>query len=135
MKLVPKKVRKNVGTNPVARAMARAQLRQAILDQKIQLYLLEEGAPCAVICYMIAQMLSVMIEAAELDKSVGTDNPEVRVMRGAVSACEQMIEKDKFARLNIVALEQGLEAAYALNMRLDPTAFNRAWNSKPRLMP
>ena len=135
MKLVPKKVRKDVGMNPVARAMARAHLRQALLDQKIQLYLLEEGAPCAAICSMIAQMLSVMIEAAGLDKSVGTDSPEVRVMRGAVSACEQMIEKDKFARLNIVALEQGLEAAYALNMRLDPAAFNRAWNSKPRLMP
>lgn len=135
MKLVPKKVRKNVGMNPVARAVARAKLRQALLDQKIQLYLLEEGAPCAVVCFMISQMLSVMIEAAQLDKSVGTDNPEVRVMRGAVSACEQMIEKDKFARINLVALEQGLEAAYALNMRLDPAAFNRAWNSKPRYLP
>lgn len=131
---MPKKVRREVGMNPIARAVARANLRQALLDQKIQLYLMQEGAPCASECFMIAQLLSVMIEAAGLDKKVGTDNPEVRVMRGAVSACEQMIEKDKFARMNIVALEQGLEAAYALNMRLDPVAFNKAWNSKPRLM-
>lgn len=132
MKLVPKKVSKHVGMNPVARAIARAALKQALLDQKIQLYLLEDGAPCASICFMIAQMLSALIEAAELDKKVGTDNVDVRVMRGAISACEQMIETDRFARMNIVALEQGLDAAFALNMRVSPEAFNRAWNSKPR---
>ncbi len=134
MKLVPKKVSKNTGMNPVARAIARAALKQALLDQKIQLYLLEEGAPCAGICFMIAQMLSALIEAAELDKKVGTDNVDVRVMRGAISACEQMIETDRFARINIVALEKGLDAAFALNMRVSPEAFNRAWNSKPRIM-
>lgn len=133
MKLVPKKVSKNTGMNPVARAIARAALKQALLDQKIQLYLLAEGAPCAGICFMIAQMLSALIEAAELDKKVGTDNVDVRVMRGAISACEQMIETDRFARINIVALEKGLDAAYALNMLVSPEAFNKAWNSKPRI--
>ena len=82
---------------------------------------------------MIAQMLSALIEAAELDKTVGTDNVDVRVMRGAISACEQMIETDRFARINIVALEKGLDAAFALNARVSPDAFNRAWNSKPRI--
>ncbi len=134
MKLVPKKVSKNTGMNPVARAIARAKLKQALLDQKIQLYLLGDGAPCAGICFMIAQMLSALIEAAELDKTVGTDNVDVRVMRGAISACEQMIETDRFARINIVALEKGLDAAFALNARVSPEAFNRAWNSKPRVM-
>lgn len=133
MKLVPTKVRKHAGMNPVARAIARAKLKQALLDQKIQLYLLDDGAPCASICIMIAQMLSALIEAADIDKSVGTDNAEVRVMRGAISACEQMIDKDKFSRLNIVALERGLDAAFELNARVSPEAFNRAWNSKPRI--
>lgn len=118
--------------NPVARAIARAKLKQALTDQKIQLYLLEDGAACASECFMIAQMLSALVEAAELDKSVGTDNPEVRVMRGAISACEQMMQLDKFSRLNIVALERGLDAAFELNMRISPEAFNKAWNSKPR---
>ena len=109
MKLVPKKVSKSAGTNPVARAIARNILRQAIVDQKIQLYMLEDGAPCAGICVMIAQMLSVLIEAAAIDKTVGTDNADVRVMRGAISACEQMIA------------------------RVSPHAFNQAWSSKPRI--
>lgn len=134
MKLVPKKVSKNTGMNPVARAIARAALQQALRDQKIQLYMLDEGAPCAGICVIIAQMLSALIEAAELDKSVGTDSVDVRVMRGAISACEQMSETDRFSRINIVALEQGLDAAYALNARVSPEAFNKAWNSKPRIM-
>jgi hypothetical protein len=133
MKLVPKKVNKQAGTNPVARAIARNILRQAIVDQKIQLYLLEDGAPCAEICFMIAQMLSVLIEAAALDKTVGTDHADVRVMRGAISACDQMIQTDRFSRMNIVALEKGLDAAYAMNARVSPHAFNRAWNSKPRI--
>lgn len=130
---MPKKVSKSAGTNPVARAIARNILRQAIVDQKIQLYMLEDGAPCAGICVMIAQMLSVLIEAAAIDKTVGTDNADVRVMRGAISACEQMIETDRFARINIVALEKGLDAAYAMNARVSPHAFNKAWSSKPRI--
>jgi hypothetical protein len=134
MKLVPKKVNRAAGMNPVARAIARNTLRQAIVDQKIQLYLMEDGAPCEDVCLMIAQMLSVLIEAAALDKAVGLDNAHVRVMRGAISACEQMIQTNKFVRMNIVALEQGLDAAYALNATVSPTAFNRAWNSKPRIM-
>ena len=129
---MPTKVKKSTGMNPVARAIARAKLKQALLDQKIQLYLLEDGAPCASICFMIGQMLSALIEAAEIDRRVGTDNPEVRIMRGAISACEQMIQTDKFSRMNIVALERGLDAAFELNARVSPEAFNRAWNSKPR---
>lgn len=133
MKLVPKKVSRSVGTNPIARAVARAQLRRALLDQKIELYLLEDGAPCAGVCIMIAQMLSAIIEAAEIDKKVGTDNVEVRVMRGAISACEQMLVADKFARINVVALEKGLDAAFELHARVAPEAFNKAWNAKPRV--
>lgn len=131
---MPKKVKRLTGTNPVARAIARNSLKNAITDQKIQLYLMEDGVPCADVCVMIAQMLSVLIEAAALDKNVGLDNAHVRVMRGAISACEQMIETDKFVRMNIVALEQGLDAAYALNAKVSPNAFNQAWNSKPRIM-
>lgn len=134
MKLVPTKVRRSTGMNPIARAVARAKLKQALLDQKIQLYLLEDGAPCASVCFMIAQMLSALIEAAELDKGVGTDNSDVRIMRGAISACEQMIDADRFSRINIVSLERGLDAAFALNARVSPEAFNRAWNSKPRIV-
>lgn len=134
MKLVPTKVKKNTGMNPAARAIARQKLKEALTAQKIQLYLLEEGAACAGICFMIAQMLSALIEAAELDKAVGTDNSDVRIMRGAISACEQMMETDRFARINIVSLDKGLDAAFALNLRVSPEAFNRAWNSKPRIM-
>lgn len=133
MKLVPTKVKKTTGMNPVARAIARQKLKDALTAQKIQLYLLEEGAACAGICFMIAQMLSALIEAAELDKTVGTDSSDVRIMRGAISACEQMMETDRFARINLVSLDKGLDAAFALNMRVSPEAFNRAWNSKPRI--
>jgi hypothetical protein len=134
MKLVPKKVRASTGMNPVARAVARNILRQAIVDQKIQLYLMQDGDSCAEICFMIGQMLSVLVEAAALDKTVGTDHADVRVMRGAISACEQMVEKDRFSRINIVSLERGLDAAYAMNARLSPYAFNKAWNAKPRIV-
>lgn len=131
---MPKRTNKNMGTNPIARAIARKILQQALVDQKIQLYLLQDGDPCAGMCFMIGQMLSVLVEAAALDKTIDPDDPDVRVMRGAISACEQMIETDKFLRINIVALEKGLDAAYAMNARVSPYAFNRAWNSKPRII-
>jgi hypothetical protein len=134
MKLVPKKVRSATGMNPVARAVAQNILRQAIVDQKIQLYLMQDGDPCADTCFMIAQMLSVLIEAAMLDKTVGADHADVRVMRGTISACDQMIKTDRFSRINIVSLEKGLDAAYAMNSRVSPRTFNKVWNAKPRVV-
>lgn len=133
MKLTPRKVPRRVGMNPVARAVARAQLRDAVRSQKIALYLWPEGAECAADVALIGQMFAVLAEAAALDPNVGAAAPEVRVLRGASSACEQLMHSNRWHPRHRPALEVALDAALAVNARLNPEIFNRVWNSRPRL--
>lgn len=126
--LMPKRVKRNVGMNPIARAVARENLRRAILDQKIQLYVTAEGAECLGMCVPIQQVLTALVMAADMDEKVGTDNREVKLMRGAISACEQMIANNSYRRINITSLEQALDCAVELNARVKPELFNKAWN-------
>lgn len=123
-----RRVNKTTGKNPVARAVARKQLESVILSRKIQLYMTKDGERCADLCGSIGFTLSVLVYAAELDKAIGTDNPEVRKMRGAISACAQMCDTDSYVTLNTVSLDQGLQAAVELNKRLNPDAVNAAFN-------
>lgn len=126
--LKPKRVKRDTGLNPIARAVAREQLRRAIMNQKIELYLLTEGAACAEICAPMLMIFKALIAAAGTDPAVGVDNYEVRILRGAVSACEQMITDNYYRKLNTTSLDVALDCAAELNRRVKPELFNQAWN-------
>jgi hypothetical protein len=113
--------------NPVARAFAQKGLRSDIVDQKIKLYLTEDGEPCADFCAGIGLTLSAMIRAAELDRRVGKDHLLTRIARGGASACEQMVKTDSFDRTNLVSLDKALDAIVDLNLRLSAEAVNQGW--------
>ena len=81
---MPKRVNKQVGLNPVARAVARENLKKTVLDQKIQLYMLQDGAPCNDIVIPMMLVLTAFVLAAEHDRAVGPDVREVRILRGAI---------------------------------------------------
>lgn len=124
-----RRVNKTTAMNPVARAVARRALEESIRTHKIRLYMTERGEPCADVCTAIGMVLAVLAWAAEMDKKVGGDNPEVRIMRGALSACAQMAELDSYDPMNTVAIDRALDAAVELNKRLDPELITRAWNT------
>jgi hypothetical protein len=79
--LKPKRVARDVGRNPVAQGVAGSILKQAVLDQKIQLYLLAEDAPCVDALVPIVMLFTAFIASAGRD-----DTSEVRILKGAVSA-------------------------------------------------
>lgn len=114
--------------NPVARAVARDQLAKAILDQKIQLYLLEDGAECSNICTPIALVFSALVNAAVEDPKVDNDSYEIRILKGAVSACDQMIANNSYRKVNTTTLDVALDCAMELNRKVNPELFNREWN-------
>lgn len=114
-------------SSPVAKAVARARLDKATTDIKIQLYLLQDGEPCAAKLVIVGRILRVVADAAALDRRYGPESPDVRKLRGAVSACDQMVESDAFQRLNLVSIDQALDAVLALNKRLDPDAVLALW--------
>lgn len=126
--LMPKRVKRQVGMNPIARAVARENLRKAITDQKIQLYLLKDGTPCRDIVVPMFLLLTAFVVAASRDKTVGSEVREVRILKGAISACDQMIANNSYHQANTTTLDVALDCAVELSKRVDPELFNTAWS-------
>jgi hypothetical protein len=127
-KITPTRVKKQVGLNPIAKLVARENMRKAILDQKIQLYMRTEGEPCVDFCVPMWMMFRALINAAGADPKVGVDIYEVKIIRGALSALEQMITDNTYRRVNIISLETALDCAYALTNKVNSVLFNQEWN-------
>lgn len=128
VKLAPKRVKKQTGMNPIARAVARENMRRSIIDQKIQLYVTLEGESCVEFCAPMFTLFTALLATAKADPKIGIDNYETRVIRGALSALDQMIADNSYRRINIVSLETGLDCAQALTAKVDPVLFNQEWN-------
>lgn len=127
-KITPTRVRKQVGVNPIAQAVARDLMRKSIVDQKIQLYLTAEGDNCVEFCAPMRMLFHALIATAALDPKIKSDSYEVRIIRGAISALDQMITDNSYRRINTVSLETGLDCAYELVGKVNSVLFNREWN-------
>jgi hypothetical protein len=114
--------------NPIARAVARENLRKSVLDQKIQLYFLKEGEQCKDILGVVFLLLTAFALAASRDKNVGSDAREVRILKGAISACDQMMANDYYCQVNTTTLDVALDCAVELSKQVDHVLFNKAWN-------
>lgn len=126
--LTVKKVKKQTGMNPIARAVARENLRKSVLDQKIQLYFLKDGDECRGIVGPIFLLMSAFVLAASRDENVGSDAREVRILKGAISACDQMMTNDSYRPANTTTLDVALDCAIELSKQVDHVLFNEAWN-------
>jgi hypothetical protein len=73
-------------------------------------------------------MFRALINAAGADPKVGADIYEVKIIRGAISALEQMITDNTYHRVNIISLETALDCAYALTNKVNSVLFNQEWN-------
>lgn len=123
-----KQVPRNVANNPIARAIARKAFEASITDHKIKLYLMKKGDSCSEECMQIGFAMSVLAFAAEMDPKIGAEDPNVRVMRGAISACYSMAHFDSYDPINTVAIDRGLDAAFELNRILPADLVSKAWN-------
>jgi len=126
-----KVVRKQVAMNPVARAVARAKLHSTLTTQKIALYLMDPGSPCAELMDGLGQTLAIIGYAHEWehrsDSSEVIHCPEIRILRGGLSACRQMEATDWYDPMNTVAISNALDAAESLNKKLKPESVQQAW--------
>lgn len=118
---------KDYALNPIARAIAQEKLRRAILDQKIKVYLMEDDEDCAELCEGIGLTLAVIGYASELDPKIDQHDSTLKVLRGGLSACQQMLATGKWKKINAVAVDVALDAAMVLNRQLDARIINQAW--------
>jgi hypothetical protein len=124
MKVPMKKVSKRTGKNPVAQAVARQRLEKAITDQKIALYMLEQGERCADLLSGLAGTMTVVLEACYLE---GIVNTETSVLKGGLNACLQVMMADSFDKNQTLAISFGLDRALELAGKVSPDSINKAW--------
>ena len=122
-----KRKRKFLKSNPVATAIARATWQRATLDQRLQLFLMQHGEPCAAEMGVMSRVIGALLAGVAAHPEYGPDSVEARKLRGAKSACRQMLSADRFDKANVVALDQALEMMLALSKRLDPDVVLAAW--------
>jgi len=115
-----KYVSKNTALNPVARAVAQKKLAGELLNRKLKLYMMQDGESCFQLLENVALMLAVVGVASELDPKIGGEDVGVRILRGGMSACQALINTDKWDSTQAVAIERALEEAEALNKRVHP---------------
>jgi hypothetical protein len=105
----------NTAKNPIARAVARKKLSNGLLTFKLWMYLREKDEPCADRLDDIGLMLATLGVASELDPKVGGDDRRVRILRGGLSACQQLMLTDKWDPTQTVAIDRAVECAEELN--------------------
>lgn len=111
-----KKVSKHTALNPVARAVALAKLKDKVTTGLIKLYMLAPGEACGDLIHDISVTLSIIGYAAELNPKTDRDLSELRVLRGGLSACRQIMQTELWDPLQTVSIDQALNAG----MRLVP---------------
>ena len=121
-----KRTSKTIAKNPIARAVARNNLAAAVTKQKIRLYMMEDGEPCADDMEVIGKTLAVVGYASELDEKIGGDDLRVRVLRGGLSACKQLMIADKWDSAQVRAIDVALDAAMELNAKVNSDCINKA---------
>lgn len=117
-----------IANNPVARSIARNNLTKAMTHLALRIYSLDSREPCGDLLQEVGFVLALIGMAAERDPAIGLDNPGVRVIRGALSAVEQMSGSGKWDRAQAAAIEHGVNTAIELNRVIKQQHLITAWN-------
>jgi hypothetical protein len=119
---------KNIARNPIARAIAKKRLREQLTTHKISLYMTESGEDCREIMSALCSVLSVIGHAAELDKNVGRESLDYRILLGGLSACSQMLKTGVYDSMQTVSIDKALDCAERLNSKLSQDCVNKAYH-------
>lgn len=90
-------------------------------------YLMEDDEECREMCEGVGMTLAVIGYAAELDPRIDNDESALKILRGGLSACQQMLNTGKWKATNAVSIDMALDAAELLNKEVRPEFINKAW--------
>lgn len=114
----------NRADNQVHRAVALAKLDSILVDAKLHLYTRDQGDACSDLMEGISVPLSVI--GLAYDRKYGPDAPDLRVLRGGLSACRSLAATDYYDKLQTTAIDHAIEAAKRLNNKLDAVSIEWA---------
>lgn len=123
--------KKNPYSNPVAKAIVKQHLVSEILNHKIKLYMLESGQQCAPLMEVTGLSMGMVglaaeIEAARPGSTFRKDHPKLRVLRGGLSACQQMLLSDCWDPLQATSIAVGIDATVDLVPLVSPDSLAEA---------
>ncbi len=118
---------RNIARNPIARAVAFNQLKQKMLDQRIQLFMLDEGADARNAILPISDAVFVMAYAYELlDKE---DSIEYRKLKSAMlvlTACSE--RKFVWRKSDTVTIDNAIVICVEQWIKVPPKILQNAIN-------
>lgn len=119
-------VGEHVARNPVARAVARARITQAVRDFLLRLYLLPDLADVTSDADAAARVLAVAIAVCEATGQGGS--PQCRVMLGGMGALSELARRRFVWRgADAVALDQALQRALDIFQNATADQVRHAW--------
>lgn len=123
MSLGPKKVKRIVATNPIARSVAKQKLLQSMVNIKIRLYMTDEGERVQSIVQEISRLLVVTILACQFDKV--TDYVE-NMDQALQKLCEISEDEFKWRKSEAFLVDSALDAVIFVTPKLAPVSIHRA---------
>lgn len=96
---------RNVGRNPVARAVQRTQIATTVRDMRTRLLMLADGEPAQADIQTCATVIAFTARVLELRGLL--ESPDARVLRGALSALSQMT-RGRWAAGSALAIDEAL---------------------------
>ena len=100
--------------HPIERALAMQKLRSLLTTEKIRVYVMERGEPCADRMEALGHVLGTVAVAAVYG-GLPRDDHRLRVIMGAISAMNQMIQSDSGDPINAASIDRAIDCAEELN--------------------
>lgn len=117
------RVDKNDALNPVARAIASRNLRQAVLDMRIAVFLLDDGADSR--SHVLAMSTPVYAVLNTLAAIGETESPDYRMLRSGAKVLLEISERGfRWRRLDAVTVDNALEICERRWLGLPPRSLN-----------
>ena len=124
-----RQVSRQVAMNPVARAVSKKLLVDALRDFQIRVHLMNDGEDATADVESAMKALAVCLHAMEI---IGqADNPACRVIRGAQSALLQCaMRRFRWRALDATAVDQGLQCVADIYPQLPANVMTAAWKKQ-----
>jgi hypothetical protein len=113
--------------NPVAKAIIKQELTSQILDHKI----MQAGEPCDALMEATGVSMAMVGYAAELEAAkpgskFSREDPKLRILRGGLSACQQMLLANRWDPLQATSIAMGIDATVELVPLVSPESLAEA---------
>jgi hypothetical protein len=87
---------------------------------------MNDGDDCVELLEGLGTTLAIIGMAAEMEPKIQPDDQRLRILRGGLSACQQLIKSGKFDKSQTVSICRALDEAEGLNVWISAASIQKA---------